>query len=272
MNECPHIAVIMSVYRLDNASALTLAIDSILKQTVSNDLLIYQDGPISDDLSQVLERYSRLGNVKLFKSNENKGLAAGLNFLINYAVGVGYKYIARMDSDDISYSVRLKIQSDFLDSNHDVHVLGTSCREFGSSYALKEKHLPICHSELIKFSIIRSPFIHPTVMFRASVFQQGYRYPENTVLTEDMAFWFILLDNGFKFSNINDVLLDYRLDENTVHRRKGLKKALNELKIRLFYMARLKQFSLKNMILICVRFFFHLMPVMLIKWAYKNAR
>ncbi|CAK2711554.1 glycosyltransferase [Vibrio splendidus] len=266
------LSVIMCVYISDDADALSTAIESILEQTVGCDLLIYQDGPVSDELRSVLSYYTINYNVKLFESKDNCGLAFGLNYLISYSLEQGYEFIARMDSDDISYPDRMNRQLVFLNNNKMVDVLGTSCREFGASFALKEKHLPVSHEKLVDFSIARCPFIHPSVMFRASVFEQGCRYPENTTLTEDMALWFQLLSEGVTFANLNEVLLDYRLNENTINRRKGVYKALSEIRIRIKYMINLKRVNARNILLIGSRIVFHLMPSLFLKFAYKNLR
>lgn len=266
------IAVIMSIYKNDDSRFLSKAIESILFQSVPCDLLIYLDGELPDSLYEVIRSYESINNVYIFKNDMNKGLATGLNNLINYAIEQGYNYIARMDSDDISRPNRIEKQVDFLEDNKSIDVLGTSCREFGASFALGEKHLPQTHEELLNFSITRCPFIHPSVMFRSSVFKKGFRYPENTVLTEDMALWFLLLNNGFRFANINEILLDYRLNENTINRRKGFKKAMSEINIRTKNMISLKQVNIKNISLISARIVFHLMPSSLVKLAYKKAR
>ncbi|WIG78060.1 glycosyltransferase [Photobacterium damselae] len=267
-----NISIIMCVYRDDIPEALELAIDSILNQTVQCDLLIYQDGYITENLSDVLNAYLNNDKVKLFINPINKGLASGLNYLINKSIEFGYEFIARMDSDDISRPDRIEKQVKYFNENSNIDVLGTSCREFGASFALEEKHLPQSHEELLDFSITRCPFIHPSVMFRASVFTKGHRYPENTTLTEDMALWFQLLNDGIKFSNLNEVLLDYRLNENTINRRKGFKKAMSEINIRTKNMLSLKQVNFKNISLIGARIVFHLMPSTLVKLAYKKAR
>jgi len=263
-------AVIMCVYHSDESSALKLAVDSILNQTTPCDFIIYQDGLVGNDISKILEDYSKLDSVKHFRSDINRGLAFGLNYLINYALSEGYSFIARMDSDDISYPNRLEKQLKFFEENPEVDVLGTFCREFGASYALDKKSLPITHDDLVEFSITRCPFIHPSVMFRSRVFERNYRYPENTKLTEDMALWFDLLNAGFIFSNLNEVLLDYRLNENTIYRRKGLNKAFSEIKIRIKNMRSLNKVTLKNIVLIYLRIVFHLMPSTLMKFVYKN--
>ncbi|MBW9393706.1 glycosyltransferase [Enterobacter roggenkampii] len=269
------VAVIMSLYLKDEPKQVDLAIKSILSQSVVDfDLFLYCDGPISVELARLIHEFSiNYCNVYLFKSDENKGLAHALNFLIDRVVELElYDYIARMDGDDISYPDRLYFQVSFLTQHADIDVCGTSCREFGSEFALNKKHLPKSHSDLINFSISRCPFIHPTVMFRTSVFKSGIRYPENTDLTEDMALWFKLLEFGFKFSNLNEILLDYRISDDTINRRRGGGKAISELKIRIKYMFILKKISLLNFILVIAKFFFHLLPPVLMKLAYKFAR
>ncbi|WP_318460559.1 glycosyltransferase [Photobacterium leiognathi] len=262
----------MSVYRSDDPKMLKIAIESILNQTTQCDLLVYQDGNIPVELSSILQGYADKGDLTLFANDINKGLAVGLNYLINYALDKGYDYIARMDSDDISRPTRIERQIDFFENNKDIDVLGTSCREFGASFALEEKHLPKYHEELINFSITRCPLIHPSVMFRSSVFYDGIRYPEHTILTEDMALWFLLLNKGYRFANINEILLDYRLNEGTINRRKGFNKAMSEINIRVRNMISLKQINFKNVSLIGARIIFHLMPSSLVKLAYKKAR
>jgi len=268
------VAVIMSVYKSDNSIDLGEAIQSILNQCFAEiDLFIYRDGCVPLKIDDILDMYNVNSNVFIFKNDINRGLAYALNGLIDEVVGCNkYKFIARMDSDDVSRSQRVSKQVAYLNEHTEVDVCGTSCREFGASYALQEKHLPISHDELLNFSITRCPFIHPSVMFRTTVFKDGNRYPTDTKFTEDMALWFELLRKGYKFGNLNEILIDYHLNENTIERRKGWGKALSEVRIRTSNMFALKQFSFKNVALIYSRFVFHLMPSFLVKIAYKKAR
>ncbi|EHU5196729.1 glycosyltransferase [Vibrio vulnificus] len=260
----------MCVYDGDDSSHISDSIISILNQTIPVDLYVFQDGFVNESISNVLFFFRK--KIFLVQSADNVGLAMGLNNLIETILPKQYDYVARMDADDISYMNRIESQVSFLNSNDEIDVLGTSCREFGSSFSLEEKHLPERHEDLLDFSIARCPFIHPTVMFRMSVFELGYRYPINTTLTEDMALWFILLNSGFKFANINDILLDYRLNENTVNRRRGISKAVSEFKIRFKYMISLKRVSFKNFILVLSRLAFHLVSPKIIALCYKYLR
>lgn len=273
--EIPNVVVIMSVYRYDSLVYLKQAVHSIISQSYqSTTLFIFRDGPVDIKVDEYLNQISKdCSSVNYLTSEKNCGLAVALNRLIDVILEDGKAdYVARMDSDDISRIDRISKQVGFFSNNPQVDVCGTSCHEFGASYALDIKHLPETHEELLSFSVSRCPFIHPSVMFRASVFKDGNRYPENTTLTEDMAFWFELLKKGYKFANINEVLLDYRLTENTIDRRKGLGKAFSEVWIRTINMIALKQYSLKNVFLISSRIVFHLLPTKLLKFAYKRAR
>ncbi|HAS1027094.1 glycosyltransferase [Enterobacter cloacae] len=266
------LAVIMSIYKSDDPEALRVALDSLINQTYPCDIFVYQDGEIPLALTSVIQDYVDNCQIKLTFCPVNKGLAHGLNTLINEVLQGDYIYIARMDSDDISRPKRLSEQVSYLEKNPQVDICGTFCQEFGSTYALTEKRLPKAHEDLVKFSIARCPFIHPTVMFRRRVFEKGHRYPTHTTYTEDMALWFALINAGFKLGNVDKVLLDYRLTEDTILRRRGFKKSISEVKLRVKYMMLLKMLTLKNVMLITSRVIFHLLPVSFMRFMYRNMR
>jgi len=269
------VAVIISTYEADSIENLRLSLTSLLRQTHrAFDIFLYCDGQLNPEMDSFVTNLSELQfNLVLIKGDSNKGLANALNCLIDAVLtDKKYEFIARMDSDDIAYASRLQAQVDFLNNNRDVDVCGTSCREFGASFAKEEKHLPVQHEKLLDFSIYRCPFIHPSVMFRRRVFEWGHRYPENTRLTEDMALWFELLESKCRFANLNEILLDYRVGDEMLKRRKGLGKALSEVRIRYNYMIRLRRVSAKNIIMITARLAFHLLPTSVIRILYHRGR
>lgn len=271
----PRVAVAMSIYKSDNVQYLQQALDSIFQQSyLYFTIFLCIDGPIPTNLREKIDWYiDSYSNSRLVVLEDNLGLANALNTLIDVILNDGtFEYLARMDSDDISYVDRFEKQIAFLDENTNVDVCGTFCEEFGASYASPKKSLPILHDDLLDFSISRCPFIHPSVMFRCSVFSGGIRYPTNTKFTEDMALWFVLLQNGCIFGNVDKVLIKYRLDENTILRRKGFNKGLSEFKLRMVFMFRLRKFSMKNSFLITSRLFFHILPKSVLKLAYSYFR
>lgn len=268
------VAVIMSVYKSDELSHLKTAVDSILDQTYSAfHLFIYRDGIVPQSTQAYLDELELIEKVTLIQSKSNQGLAHALNRLIDHVIKLNtFEYIARMDADDISLIDRFELQVNHFQNNSMIDVLGTYCHEFGASFALEKKIVPCEHEELKSFSITRCPFIHPTVMFRVRVFNHGVRYPENTSFTEDMALWFNLLENGTRFGNIPYILLNYRLNENTVLRRKGKSKALSEFKLRWTYMFKLKKVTMKSVVFIVSRLIFHILPPGIMELAYKRLR
>lgn len=266
------VAIILSVYKAEIPEHLYQSLSSLFSQTMSVDVYLYIDGGITEPLEKVIKDFEFQSGFYVIRGKTNKGLAFALNTLIEVTSNKGYKYIARMDTDDISRSDRIEKQFRFMEEHPDVDVLGGYCHEFGSEYALELKKVPLEHEELKKYSIIRCPFIHPTVMFRGSVFKDRIRYPVDTRFTEDMALWFCLLDKGYRFQNLPEVLLDYRINDDTFSRRRGFKKAVSEFSVRFKYMIILKEFNIKRGGILFVKFFFHILPLFVIRYAYKKYR
>lgn len=269
------VAIIMSVYRGDNSLYIEQAIESMLSQTYSEfKLFIMVDGQVSENIDDLLHSYSGHRKIEIFKRDVNKGLAHSLNELIDAVVAKKeYKFIARMDSDDISLPNRLEEQINYFHKKQEVDVLGSFCHEFGSSYALDIKMIPLIHEELVKYTFYKCPFIHPTVMFRVRVFDNKQnRYPLQTRLSEDLALWFKLLMCGYRFGNVDAVLLNYRLDDKTLERRSGFKKALSEVKIRLSFAIKMKELDPRIYGLIIARGVFALCPKFIKRIMYKKCR
>ena len=275
MNIHPHVAIIMSVYVNDNLEQLKLAVDSILGQDYQSlRFFIYKDGLISEEATNYLNEVSENANIFLFGNRVNFGLANSLNYLIDVVLRdmPQVEFIARMDSDDISHSNRISKQVKYFQKSPLVSVCGTACREFGSDAANEFNHVHPKHDDILKLSISKCPMVHPTVMFRKSVFTRGFRYTTETRFTEDVALWFELLSAGLVFGNIDEPLLDYRLTDDTIRRRLGFRKAISEFTLRICFMFKLGQFSPKNTVLVFARLVFHLLPFKLVRYLYKNSR
>ncbi|MEQ5226155.1 glycosyltransferase [Proteus cibi] len=271
------VAFIMSVYKNDQISFLKESLDSILIQTYNNWILrIKIDGPVESSIIELIEKYKNDNpsyDIKFFYRNENKGLANSLNELIDYIMEYDkdVTYIARMDADDINFSDRLEKQVSFLENNKAVDVIGSSCQEFGTNFSITKK-METRHNKLVDNIFKKCPFVHPSVTFRKSVFLNGFRYPIDTVLSEDLAFWFLLIENGYKFSNIEKPLIHYRTSDDMLKRRKGLKKAFNEIKIKTFYMRKLKMTNMKNIIFIFSYFLIRISPTFFVRYLYRYLR
>lgn len=199
----PKVTVLMPVYNSENY--LKESIEGVLNQTFKDfEFLIINDGS-TDRSVEIIQSYDD-DRIRFINNQDNKFYMKRLNEGIEIAQG---KYIARMDSDDICLPERLQKQVEVLDKNPDVGIVGTFWQMFGSRDNLVE--VPQNHDDIKVFSIFHSPFGHPTVMFRKSMFNEfSLRYSEDFPFAEDYELWTRAL-KYFKGANINEVLLNYRV-------------------------------------------------------------
>ncbi|WP_340611309.1 glycosyltransferase [Xenorhabdus bharatensis] len=211
MNEgVPKISVIMSVF--NGYEFLSEAVESILNQSFYDYEFIIVNDDSTDNTSQVLSEFQkRDSRIKIITNAYNMGLAKSLNMAISLSRG---EFIARMDADDYSFPDRLKKQYDFMVEHTDVIVCGTAMSIYEEPG--NNKIPPLSHENIISRIAFDCPFYHPTVMIRKETFLKlGVSYPENYKRAQDYGLWvslFLLtIGKGYRFINLPDVLLKYRV-------------------------------------------------------------
>ena len=227
--EKPLVSVIMGVYNQWDRQALNDAVSSILNQTYRNiEFIIWDDGSDPEAARALLELPEADERIILAGREENKGLAFSLNECIRLAKG---KYIARMDSDDISLPKRLEKQVDFLEKHPEYGWCGTAAELFDEDGVWGVRSMPKIPvpSDFYRYS----PYIHPSVMFRAEIFDSESRYleTEETLRCEDYEIFMNLTQRGLKGYNMQDILFQYRETGGSYQRRK-FRFRLNESKTR----------------------------------------
>lgn len=268
------IAVAMSVYKTDNAEHLELAILSILNQSYSNfDLFIEVDGSIPSQTRSILSKFDNQTNVLINYNSSSKGLATRLNQIINNVVEKGtYDFLARMDADDISSITRFEKQVNFLLGNPEISVVGSDVIEISElGIELFYKKMSKNHNDMFDNIIKKCPFNHPSVMFNISIFRNGIRYKSELLNTQDYYLWVDLLALGRKFANINEPLLKFRVND-SFHSRRGVKKAVNDLKSRIYAFKKLKVYSFSNILHVFLLFFLRISPSFIKSYAYRKFR
>lgn len=265
------ISVLMSVYQSEAFQYLDRALQSIwTDQTLKpNEVILIQDGKLGNELLAVISKWQNILEDKLIIhcNKENLGLTKSLNIGLTYATG---KYIARMDSDDISHPQRFEKQVAFLNEHPEVSVVGGSLQEFNSdNICLNVRHYPHNDTEVLKYIYKASPLAHPTVMIRRSLFVSGLRYNEKYRTSQDIALWFDALCAGFQIANIDDVTIYFRR-ENDVFKRRSREKAFNEFNIYIFGIYRLYGLLTWKYIYPISRLCFRLLPVSAVKWIYDS--
>lgn len=213
----------MPVY---NAAAhLREAIDSILGQTYADfEFLIINDGS-TDDSHQIIISYTD-ARINYVINKTNLKLIATLNKGIELAKG---EYIVRMDADDISLPNRIEKLVAVMDANPAVGVCGSWFEIFGS----KSKLTKYCAAnDDIKIRMLfQCHFCHPAVVIRKSVLQQfNLRFNYDFIHAEDYELW-IQVSKHAQLANVPQVLLKYRVHENSVSSKYQAQQWQNTLRI-----------------------------------------
>ncbi|WP_165730497.1 glycosyltransferase family A protein [Polaribacter sp. 20A6] len=218
------VSVVMPVYNCEDY--IKEAVISILNQTFTNFEFIIVDDCSSDRSFEYLESFKD-ERIKLYRNSHNLGISKTLNFAIKHSKG---KYIARMDSDDISLPTRLEEQFNFLKSNQDYILCGASFKIIGQQ---EEVCFPENH-EAIKLGLLnRNCILHPSVMIKKSVLLELETiYNFNMEPAEDYDLWVRLINKG-RYYNLNKILVHYRVHEQQITKKNEVKRIDKAFEVRL---------------------------------------
>jgi len=202
----PKVSILMSVY--NGARDLREAVDSILKQSFTDFEFIIVNDASNDNSPAILNEYAAKDKrIKLINNEFNLGLTKNLNKAIRESKG---EYLARFDSDDISYPDRLKMQVEFLDKNPNCALVGTwSDIIDGSGKIMRTVKYPTSSNDVKKVLIRYNPFFHSSAMFRKSAVNAVGPYDESWRFAQDYELWLRIAEK-YDIANIPQVLLGYR--------------------------------------------------------------
>lgn len=205
----PLVSVIMGVYNRRHFLAET--IDSVLGQTLRNFELIAVDDGSTDGSGEILERYARQDNrVVVLSAPRNAGIAASLNRAIARARG---RYLAVMDSDDVTLPHRLEAEFKHLEAHPEIVLLGAHVKliDYDGAEVDARIHLPEVHLEIDQALLGAGwPIVHPTVMMRSDLVREAGGYNEGFRSNVDHELFLRLAERG-SLANLPDVLLSYRI-------------------------------------------------------------
>lgn len=211
------VSVIMPVFNT-HADILKESVNSILNQTFTEFEFI-----IIDDFSTLSETEEYLNaltdpRISIIRNPKNLGITRSLNIAMRAAKG---KYVARMDSDDISLPYRLEKQYSFMEEHPDTLICGSTVQFFGSSSFIW--HTDTEDQELYRIRLLfrnEGPS-HPSVMYRReSMLSHDLWYDESLQYAQDYMMWINASRIG-KISCLDEVLLLYRVHAGQVRKTKA---------------------------------------------------
>ena len=212
----------MSIYYKEKPEYLRQCFDSLLNQTVqANEWVIVKDGPLTEELEQVLHEYENknpnLIKYVTFEKNQGLGLAlrAGVPACSN-------ELIARMDTDDICREDRFEVQLKEFLKDHNLDICGSHIKEFDENpekcHSIRK--VPLNNEEIIQYQRRRSAYNHVTVMFKKNSVLKSGNY-EDAPLMEDDMLWTRMILAKCKGKNVDEYLVYVRTGLSMIERRGG---------------------------------------------------
>lgn len=243
------ISVIMGIYNC--AETLPEAIESILKQTVTDWELIMCDDGSSDNTYEVAKKYKELYSerIVLLRNEQNRGLNYTLNKCLAHAKG---QYIARMDGDDRCSPERFSVELSVLENEPDISIVSTDMGYFDESGVwgnISHPDYPIAHDFLYG-----TPFCHAPCMVRKEAYDavDGYTDQKKVLRVEDYHLWIKMYKAGYKGKNVHQQLYQMRDDRYAYNRRK-IRYRINE--------AYVKRLVVKELNLPAIGYIYALRPI-----------
>ena len=223
-------SVLVSFYFKNNPEELDQSLKSIFDNSVKPDeVVLVQDGNISQELLSVVNRYINLHNIKYIIIEKNKGLSYVLNHGLKY---VKNDIVFRVDADDINLSHRFQTQLNLFKAGADV--CGGDIKEIDNDYNfIGYRKCPKSNEEIMKRLKYRNPLNHMTVGFRKSAVDSVGGYP-HLLFREDYGLWAKMIKSGYIFINSGDVLVKARAGKEMYQRRSGFKNVIAEIKLQTF--------------------------------------
>ena len=213
-------SLLLSIYEKNTVEELNCCFESIKNQSnIPNEVILIIDGPIKELVFIDIEKWSKILPMKIFRLNENMGLAYALNYGMQLCSN---DWVFRMDIDDICAKDRFSKQINIISLNPDIDILGGNIQCFESfPNFFSGRNVPTSSKAIRRFMKYRNPLNHPSVFFNRNKIIDIGGYP-NARLGQDYLLWINAIANGLKIQNTKEVLVYMKVDKSSYSRR-GLK-------------------------------------------------
>jgi len=264
-------SVSICVYGKDNAEHFKMAMESIINQTIPpNEIVLVVDGPIPDSIQKVIEIIqNKYENLKVVYLEKNVGHGEARRIGIQQCT---YDLIAIMDADDICVLDRFERQLECFRDDLELSIVGGNILEFIDDIdnIVGIRKVPESDNEIKQYLKKRCPFNQMTVMFKKNDVMAAGGYSD-WYCNEDYYLWIRMMQKGFKFRNINEILCFVRVGSDMYQRRGGWKYFKSEAKLQRYMLDHkiINYFTFLNNVMI--RFILQvLMPNKVRGYIYRN--
>lgn len=266
----PKFTVLMSLYIKEQPSHLDDCLQSLRDQTLlANEIVIILDGPITDGLQLILDKWSKELPLKIYPQKVNQGLGKALNTGLSKCTN---ELIFRMDTDDICTSNRFQLQSKHLNTHPNIDILSCYISEFDKTPNDLNILRKVPTSENIKkYSIYRNPINHMGVAFKKSKILEAGGY-QDLAFMEDYYLWLRCISMNMDIDNIKETLIHARTGNGILDRRRGEAYLKSEIKIAKAKHKLLKITKIQTILSFAVRALPRILPKSTLKLIYSIIR
>jgi len=230
------VAVLIPAFNANDKLIRTLK--SIWAQDTPCEIFVIDDG---SDIPIKITVPDSAHKTHVIRLNRNQGIVNALNVGLETILDAGFDYIARQDAGDIDLSHRLERQSQFLDANPGVNLVGSSVDFIDGGGNIKFSFTAVTGEGNLQNRMRYSPaFIHPSIMMRASALRDIGFYSHKAPHAEDYDLFFRLARHG-GVNNIRETLVVTEYDPHGI----SMGKRRSSLASRL--MLQIRYFDLRNL-------------------------
>lgn len=205
----PQISIIIPVY--NGEASISIALDSVIKQTYSNfEVIIVDDGSV-DNTSKLIERYSNKDKRVKYIYQQNAGVAIARNKGLGNAAG---KYICFLDADDYHDNTFLeRMYSKITEKDYDICYCGY---KVVTPHKISKRRSGFKQGEILidyvlgKIAVNTSGWLIKSELIK----RNNVIFPEGVSWGEDIEFFCEVLAHTDKIIYIKDYLTNYRFEFN----------------------------------------------------------
>ena len=240
ISQCDHadisFAAMLCLYRNNIASEVEEALSSAFDFQIlpPSQLIAVFDGPVPDDVINVVDRFAQDHDVKRLGFEVSQGHGAARAAAVDACT---HDWIAIIDADDVSMPHRFDRLFELAIRNPVSAVIGGGLIEFevegGEKVFGHTVNYPVTSKEVRRYLALRSPIAQPTSILRIAAIKEvgNYQYWFNN---EDYYLWIRLASAGYELLNVPEPVLWFRTNPNLFIRRGGAKYWWNEVRLQFF--------------------------------------
>lgn len=186
------------------------------------DVWVICDGPVGEKLRDTISAFADVGLLS-YLTGRNLGLGGALQQW--FEDHQCYRFVFRIDADDIYVPGRLEAQRQALASDLSLGAHSGSVR-----YTRKSRSMvryPYSCDRISLRTIFKSPMNHPATAIRVSALRDVGGFPVFRT-AQDIVLWHRLLNSGWKLEGSKDIMTQSFMDDDFL-RRRGVRAVLRDL-------------------------------------------